>query len=103
MKNGVKATYVPLFATKRGSYNTGAAASPTVLAAFSTSNTSKTLSTTSELVRSSRYCYLWHIAEADVRIHDTWDHYHRRRTLSSFGKADAVGKLILCVSRSLLV
>ncbi len=29
MKNGVKATYVPLFATKRGSYNTGAAEFPT--------------------------------------------------------------------------
>ncbi len=31
MKNGVKATYVPLFATKRGSYNTGTAAYPMVV------------------------------------------------------------------------
>ncbi len=28
MKNGVKTTYIPLFATKRGSHNTGAAAFP---------------------------------------------------------------------------
>ncbi len=29
MKNGVKATYKPLFATMRGSHNTGAAEFPT--------------------------------------------------------------------------